>query len=187
LRCVREIQALSARLAEFREKFVAQQKLICCCLLLLVVSASAASQIPVSVPVNFNNERHVEFSVTIDRHRIYYLDLGLGYAGAAERKLVRQVIGDATNICAALKECGAVSIFDVTISSGQTVILRERRQVYGHYRYTERHFFRNILKAPLRPGTYSVAIDAVEVDSQIQLAKTEFVLRTDVRLKDLRD
>jgi hypothetical protein len=154
------------------------------CLLLSFDCATAAPKIPVSVPVKFGEERLVEFSVTIDRHRRYDLDLGVRFEDAAERKFARQIIGNATSVCHAFNECGAVSNFEITIRSGQNVILQQKSQPYGHYRFNECCYYRNIIRTPLKPGTYTITISVVEVDDSFRDRTTEFVLLTDARLRD---
>jgi hypothetical protein len=157
------------------------------CVLLFVFMGCvrAESTIPVSVPIKFGIEIFAEFPVIITKYRNYYLDLVVFFENSQERQLARQIVGDATNLCGAVKECGEASTFDVTVRRGNETILQRRAQPYGHYAFSERAYFRNILVTPLRPGTYDIRIEIAESGLGMRNVKTAIQLTTDPRERDL--
>ena len=167
-------------------RLIASRQLTVTVLLLLAFSgADAAVGIPVSVPIKFGVEKSVEFSIIIDRHRNYYLDLALRFENIEERDLARKIIGDATSLCRAAHDCGEVSSFKITITMGDRIVFAQERQAYGHYAFLERAYLRNVLIIPLRPGTYEIRVEVTEFGSRLHGAKTDLVFTTDPREQDL--
>jgi len=155
------------------------------CLFVVVGCGQAAPRIPVSVPLKFGIDRAVEFSVTIDRYRNYYLDLVVRFENNDERKFARQVVGDATDVCRVLNDCGEISSFNITIKSGDKVILQLEKQAYGHFGFGENVYARNILVVPLRPEMYTFRSEIIDFGSKLKSANTELTLSTDPRDSDL--
>jgi hypothetical protein len=154
-------------------------------LALLVSAAGTSSQTLVSVPIKIDADQVVQFSVNITRHRYYYLDLAILFRNPDERIKARALVGEATPACRALNECGEESQFNVTISSADTVLMQQQHEAFGHYRATDRAYFRNILVTPLRPGRYQITVQFLKYGGQLRAVDAELSFGTDARFRDI--
>ena len=157
------------------------------CLLLLVILTSAALAIPYSVPIKFGTDSIVELSVFIKRHRVYYLDLTIHFNNAEERKIARAIVGEATNVCKSLNNCGESTSFKITIRGGEHTILHREIEPYGHYAFTASEYRRNLIVVPLLPGSYKITVEPIKFGSRLQDVKSEILLTADARARDLGD
>jgi hypothetical protein len=154
-------------------------------LFLLSPCSAAAQKIPAYVPIKFGTDSFVEFPVTIERHRSYYLNLIFLFESQEQRRLAKEIAGEPKDICQQQNECGKAASFNITIRTREQIVFHLKTKSHGIYAFTAKAFLRNICVVPLRPGRYNVRIDMIEFDSGINDVKTGIELTTDPRAADL--
>jgi hypothetical protein len=159
----------------------------CAWLFLLLSPAGAATQLPFSVPLRFAFDRVVEFPVEVVRHRYYQVDLVFPFRDQEQRVAARKLAGESTRICRALKDCGIVPSFLVTIRSGAEMLVREEMTPVGTYAFSADGFYRAILKTALKPGRYDIKVEVTHLPAELVNYESTIQFTTDARSSDLKN
>ena len=149
--------------------------------------ADAATQLPLDKPLRFGTDKVVELHAELTRHRAYYLDVTFPFYDAQQRAYMRNIAGDATPNCKQLNECGAQTVFLVTVRNGDGALLKEERKAFGHYAFDVNRYYRNIIILRLKPGNYTITVEPIENSKEIMDVDAVIRLTTDARATDLRD
>jgi hypothetical protein len=158
---------------------------LCILALLFVADARAAQQPPISIPFEVGKDKFVEFSVDIARYRNYKIDLVLYFKTEQQRAVVKKMVGEPYPICRRLNDCGEISLFEVTVRRGDSLIFRGEKDAYGTYGHGATEYYRNILILPLRPGQYWIKVELKQFGDGLQNADTAIEMSTDPRERDL--
>jgi hypothetical protein len=78
-------------------------------------------------------------------------------------------------------------VFLVTVRNGDSILLMEKRNAFGHYAFDVNRYLRNIIILRLRPGNYTITVEPIENPKEIMDVDAVIRLTTDARATDLRD
>jgi hypothetical protein len=154
---------------------------------LALLPANAATQLPLDKPLRFGTDKVVELYAELARHRAYYLDVTFPFRDAQQRAYIRNIVGDATQNCKQLNECGIPTVFLVTVRNGDSILLKEERKAFDHYAFDMSRYYRNIIIVRLRPGSYNITVVPIENPNEIMDVDAVIRLTTGARATDLRD
>ena len=175
----------SNRSSQMRFLSVRSIQISCVFLLLFASPASAATRLPLSVPIHFGKDSIVELSAELARYRSYRIDVVFLFQDERQRVFAKEVAGEPVSICKASSECGEVSSFIVTIKAGTRIVLKEEKKVFGSYGFSANQFYRNILVVPLKPGSYTITVEPTEFTEKLTNTRAAIELSTDARASDL--
>jgi len=159
--------------------------IICFCFLLFWQPANAATGLPFAKPLRFGVDKSVELTVELTRHRYYYLDLVFYFQDDEQRAVAKKIVGEPTPVCKALNDCGVTPSFLVTIKSADKTVLTEEKTPGGHYAFGSNQYYRHILIAPLRPGTYTITVQVTQSPDELTRIPAGVELSTDARTLDI--
>jgi hypothetical protein len=172
-------------ICQMRVLLVRSIQITCVLLSLFTWPASAATPLPLSVPIHFGKDKIVELSAELARYRSYYLDVVFIFKNDQQRAFAKEVVGEATRSCKVSSECGEASSFMITIKAGSEIILKQEKKVFGRYAFSADQFYRNILVIPLRPGPYTITVEPTEFTEKMTNTQAAIELSTDARASDL--